>query len=138
MIDYKELRIGNYLKGQDDKAHGEVLEICYIGKHGRATINGWDYKEWSPIPLTPEILEKAGFKKWGVGDKKYPGEVFYHKEPMLTDRLMWSAYEKRVCFCTDTYQDLGHRVFYRPRIDYLHQLQNAFFAFYSQELKINL
>lgn len=137
MIDATQVRIGNWVQ---DWAGSVFKQVCDISTDlvECEWNNGGFYVEPHPIPLTSDILERCGFKKWGVEDKNYPGEVFYHKDPMQTDRLMWSAYEKRVCFCTDTYQELGHRVFYRPTVDYLHELQNTFFVFYSEELSISL
>ena len=70
-----------------------------------------------PIPLTPELLEKAGFEKWepkGWYRKGYM-ELFDGKP------FHWAS---------------GHNLC--PDIYYLHQLQNLYFALTGNELEINL
>jgi hypothetical protein len=129
MIDPKELRIGNFLKCRDDKAHGEVLEICYIGKDGAATINGWSYKEWSAIPLTAELLEKAGFEFLESPDPPY--EVYAHSK--VDQFEVWNFNDEHwiLDMADQNGIDMSH-------FKYLHQLQNLFFALTGQELEISI
>src|ERR1700742_3966576 len=135
VMDIKELRIGNYLKCQDDLAHGEVLEICYIGNHGRPTINGWDIKEWSPILLTPEILEKAGFEKKEysyIEYKKWIGEFGFSFEYRIIKGSKGPLVEFVLCG-NGGYDEAGEMSILET-CKYVHQLQNLYFALTGTQL----
>ena len=74
MIQSNELRLGNWLLPNHDLdgdySQVSSLEVCYEGGT-HYIVNG--YKDgffYSPIPLTPEILEKAGFVR---SDDDYGG-----------------------------------------------------------------
>lgn len=128
MIDPKELRIGNYLKCRDDKAHGEVLEICYIGKDGAATINGWSYKEWSPIPLTPNLLlANCGFHK---------DEEYFKFQPDF-ENIEYSVvqFPEGHWIVSKGFINYNHEL---RSIKYLHELQNLLWEVGRVELPINL
>lgn len=117
MVQSNELRIGNWLyvgnspepwKMQLDEDSMEVL------------MGARDYHNFSPIPLSAEILEKAGFtcsdyktrKKYSIGYFQislYPnGDVIF----------IWSG-----------------KVVY---IKSVHQLQNLYFALTGEELPVEL
>lgn len=74
-----------------------------------------------PIPLTPEILEKARFNK--VDNEKDEVYYWYSKKLSLTEfkkRFKLAHYDNPVY------------------IKYLHQLQNLYFALTGEELEVNL
>lgn len=80
-----------------------------------------DIKHISPIPLTPEILEKAGFKAKGSGfwnlEKDFCSlEVYINDKSITTFSYNWEVAE-----CQN-----------------LHQLQNLYFALTGEELNIEL
>jgi hypothetical protein len=111
MIPASNFRIGNW--------------ISYEGKLTllRDVLSGFHYE---PIPLTPEILEKAGFKK---------GEPFYisHEDTFyLGDRYFWVQH----CFCHKTSHESA--IVLAWWVKYVHQLQNLYFALTGEELEINL
>jgi len=121
MINAKDLRIGNYVM---DKVSGEWMVVDEIGENvGAVLINrdkyplptGW---QMSGIPLMPDILIKANFRK--VGD--YP--VFRLKTLQLSMNP-----EGIFIFFTGSNN---------IKIKSLHQLQNLYFALYEEELVINL
>ena len=105
MIKANELRIGNKLQDSNghyyEVDHGLISQICVV--------SGDDFYG---IPLTPEILEKAGFVKsdgefgWWLSKKVISG--FYYDNTFIT------------------------------RIKSLHQLQNLYFALTGEELPIEL
>lgn len=129
MINANELRIGNYCR---DNQSGEWLLVDEIvksesGKHviGFYVINrdkyplpdGWQAE---PIPVTPEILEKAWFDK-------ETELVWCHKGGGSSIRLT------------------GGRYFYYFKgtgnlrvVEYVHEIQNIYHSLHSEELKIEL
>lgn len=140
----QELRIGNIFMFEDDNlcmtTYGVVIVIKE--KHGRwrsitDANRGYEqddnYIDFEPIPLTPEILEKCGFKK--RRDEEYLFSIDLDKHisivvnkdnffPMLLQDAEFSGGELNVYSCN--------------LINYLHQLQNLYFALTGQELEVNL
>jgi hypothetical protein len=139
MIAANELRIGNWVqhvaptfywtyrtKGKDvDKP------FCFQ----------WEEEDWyavgeckmyygalQPIPLTPEILEKAGFEYEDMGDDS-PYERWICKN--YKELWVWDFNGEEWMFCLgDAFEQGGFH--------YLHQLQNLYFALAGEELEINL
>lgn len=68
MIDIKELSVGNWVY---NKHHGKAIQITPFDFFTHTHIDGMQYlienpnlvsgKDFEPIPITPEILEKNGF-----------------------------------------------------------------------------
>lgn len=135
MIQANELRIGNWVlvnghpicvKGVNDDGINQETEGSYYG--------GWCHEydgrfyDWyrdasqvvQPIPLTLEILEKAGF----VG--KYISASGYELEIRTDVVVIWGTDG-----CTE-----GHNVHFP--CSSLHQLQNLYLALTGDELKIQL
>ena len=128
-----ELRIGNWVEVySDDGRYCLLHEVDLIKEDGIGIGYDFDAKysweEITPIPLTEEILLKAGF----------------HKEHEFQDFYIFS--ESNWCF-TNT----GDNLFYIrdntdladefgicKKIDYVHQLQNLYFALTGEELNIEL
>jgi hypothetical protein len=120
-----ELRIGNWVNEYD------ALGGLFYSQVGWGIIGDLvdGLIPCEPIPLTLEILEKAGFdrdyvfEKWGIYLKKHDYD---------TDRLTFRESEGFICFDGIKYRTLF------PHIKYLHQLQNLYFALTGEELDINL
>lgn len=118
MIQSSELRIGNWAVNYGQYVCIEADDI--VDCHHQP-------ESYEPIPITPEILEKAGFEKKRYNDHyscyckgdfvfPYTGKYFFHctyKEARLFD-----------------YSNKGEIL--------LHQLQNLYFALTGEELEINL
>jgi hypothetical protein len=125
MIQANELRIGNCIfneqMGQYVTITGDILFAVY----NDIEIN----KNYHAIPLTPEILEKAGFVK--VDADKYllifEGDWHLEAEDMGEQYDIW-LYED------DKNKSLPIALNYK----YLHQLQNLYFALTGEELTANL
>ncbi len=116
MINSNELRIGNWYL-QD----GKPVKVSEI-RH-------WYFGEDEPIPLTPEILEKAGLIRGRV--ENFDTNVFY------------STGVHKVQFSITISGNFGIvkgiALFVLPiNIEYLHQLMNLYFALTGIELEINL
>lgn len=114
-MEANELRLGNYVKfPHDDKPLTVNLRIIQL-QFNRETL-------YDPIPLTADWLLKFGFLHLGIGfvssddllfayagnDGKY--EIFLYKE--------------------------AEEDFYLVHIEYVHQLQNLYFALTRKELTL--
>lgn len=128
MISANELRIGNYLTYHtpDDtdvpcKIDAQDIYNISINYMLNAEIH-------SPIPLTEEILLKCGF------EETYRSEFrirYDHKD------FMFIGYDINLSGIDNTATGLryyGSHI----KVEYLHDLQNAFKVFTGQELTINL
>lgn len=116
MIRSEELRTGNWVWDNIGEANHQWRIYDY-------TLNT---EFFSPIPLSSEILEKAGFKRGCLTKMLNDDWMIYYNDGM------WLQVEKqgaRAYVCERT--DLFH-------IKYLHQLQNIYHALTNQELIINL
>ena len=119
MIQANELRIGNWILWNMPGGSIQPILVASIPL---------DDDNYSPIPLTTEILEKAGFEK----DEDYTtheGKMYVSfnlPDGTTIDKLGDNDFEYHVW---DNYE---------KHIKYLHQLQNLYFALTGEELEINL
>lgn len=125
-----ELRIGNillgYLTGKPVIVDWVVLKHMQDGNY-RSVYNP-DTPVYQPIPLTPEILEKAGFEKAFGGYQKSLGNR------VNATRLGYYERTNEVYIeMTDDHYEIP-----AATAKYLHQLQNLYFALTGEELNIEL
>ena len=115
------LRVGNWVLHEDDKP----MQVGTIGIHACTLVQEGVFASCPiphilGIPLTPEILEKCGFaKSISVGD-------------------LWLL---RVNDTNFMLHPTGGRFYtwaYSIPCEYLHQLQNLFFAITGKELEVTL
>lgn len=110
MIIANELRIGNWYNHNGEFKQATPNTILEVWEADRIWV--------MPIPLTPEILERAGFEFYTYCDcwviETTTGEI------ILSDKYILQS--------TDSITQLY----------FLHQLQNLFFALTGEELKIEL
>lgn len=140
MIEANELRIGNIVKVEHYMSHNGIAQItsftgdiCHWKCRNNITpdmgwlVSGSKCDDIDPIPLTPEILEKAGFEEYAFGYTLQLG--------LFKKGFRWIA------------QDLLGNPLEMPflRIDtwsceiyYVHQLQNLYWCLVGKELEINL
>jgi hypothetical protein len=141
MIKANELRIGNYLQGDPmvitrlGLYHNGVTKITGFGI---SAIESGNITSFSPIPLTPEILENSDFKKV-TGDNDYQE---WRKEfvRQFDDKIQYvligrSPEDPEGMYFFGLMSPVRVAV---NNIYHLHQLQNLHFALTGQELKINL
>lgn len=117
MITAKELRIGNLVNFEGDMISVTAGDIHYFDEN----LDSFD-----GIPLTPEILEKAGFEK-----SDFRTDILYnrlHIECADDGRFYYYIH-----IDGDDYYDWR-----ALEIKHLHQLQNLYFALAGEELDINL
>jgi hypothetical protein len=117
----EELRIGNYLKYTDDEIikperRGKIFKVI---AEDILALSGNPIDYIHPIPLTPEILEKAGFELFPWGWVKKASNDF-------GIRLNVQSF---------SYDVSGN---YPVKLDYLHQLQNLYYALTGEELNVQL
>lgn len=123
MIQANELRIGNYIlmNGEVVRVGWSLIKDVRDQKKGIET-NQNKGSKYDGIPLTPEILEKAGFKK----DEEY--NCLYLSFGLFQIRT-WS----------DGSVGLSVEEYNCTQIKYAHQLQNIYFALTGgEELNIEL
>lgn len=115
MIQPNELRIGNWVLGASRGLPQQVTA---------AMLYQFDKMNIHPIPLTPEILEKARLKdvwiknSWMVVEDVSGGEHFG-----WAMKVRNASYTKEIEFAY---------------FKYMHQLQNLIFALTGEELQIEL
>lgn len=129
MIQANELRIGNWVHWYEtckvtaiDTNGGNYISIVTNRGEHRIEI---DIERFKPIPLTPEILEKAGFVidySWQIPKVQKDNFVMYIDN---SDGFTLSA-------------NFGHIQQLDVEIKYLHQLQNLYYCLTGKELEIKL
>lgn len=123
MVDKKDLRVGNLLMHGND-----VVEVEEIGDDGinicwmhELTCWDYDFKNLSPIELTPEWLGRMGFKRSNISGWEYERKV---------GALNW--YFR---FNTEWYSEIGD-IYIDSKIRYVHDAQNLYYAFLRHEIEI--
>lgn len=129
-ISLSELRIGNWVYGLNIENHSikKPEQIAMLTQYGWQTNSG---KEGiSPIPLAPEWLDGFGFEK----DIK---SSTYHK--VLPDGHLQVETDYSFGICQGTFGGNAYERgnWYSGEFQYVHQLQNLYFALTGEELEIN-
>lgn len=124
----EELRIGNWVKYRGEPVKVEQLRVNCLGIANSDVLV--DYNEIEPIELTKEVLLKVGFEK--------NGNVYI----LICGGIKISYYTDKVKQSLDINVSREKR-FYKNElrsydIEYLHQLQNAYYLLVNKELKIEL
>jgi hypothetical protein len=127
MIKIEELRIGNLVS-----SIGIIYKVTLIDIHGNirgvegSTSFNLD-KTTNPIPLTEEWLLKFGFQQ--TDPKKFIGGLYTRKK---TDGFYGFYINKEtMSYCTFDYEGTIEDII---KIEYVHQLQNLYFALTGEEL----
>jgi len=143
-ITVQELRIGNYVNTTQgigvvtslDRDTKEAFRIGVVVKpFKRYTLRN---PECTPIELTPEILEKAGFEKGYDNGNPYwltdiaKRMVFFIYEKGGRSGISIGAPEWRDYPCNESCEESI------VDIKYVHQLQNLIFSLTGEELTINI
>ena len=135
MIQANELRINNWISHNNN--YVQVFELPYLidldeNKEAYLVNSIW-IDEYRPIPITPEILEKCGF------------EIICHFGEPQDNNPNMDAINGTLCisksvnkgewvFGFDSIFATKRNNFVWGPIDYLHQLQNLYFALTGEEL----
>jgi hypothetical protein len=133
-----ELRIGNYIicRNVIDKVWGIDL-----GNNGDAIVCtdkfGIGETDIKPIPLNEEWLLKFGFESWNCKGSEWIFEKVIYKDLDIEQKMIISS--SGTC-CIEEQEDHPEvevqKFIIRPDVQYVHQLQNLYFALTGQELEI--
>jgi hypothetical protein len=125
-----ELRIGNYLYlcGWTVKVVGVREDGVYV-TNDLNTIFKVDITEVRPISLTKGFFEKNGFVK-----ERFYCKVFYFKK---IKGMILKAYEHPVGWEIHMKHEESINAFSKG-IDYVHELQNAYYVSTGEELEVKL
>ena len=103
----------------------QVRENSLLLEDGYGTV---DFSEVEPIPLTPEILEKNGWKNDGIG-------YDYQLKDKLYLLVEYKDKKHKVIYSVEVYNnvspesyDVGQDDFYLMTISYVHELQHLLFG----------
>lgn len=124
MIDPKDLRIGNFIRFNEKFPDDPELELDNEGPMSEDDFNymliddGTFRKNAEYIPLTEEWLNRFGFKRQNNA----------LNGPHKNDFSIWNPPGESEFSFNDTVMC--------PRIEYVHELQNLYFALTGQELTI--
>jgi len=145
-MEAKELRVGNYVQYPNLK---RPIRVSIIDTTETTTNT-----KAQPIPLTEEILLKCGFKErhlvqWNGNGADYQPENVYTQQRDFTVNHFIVRYETFVAngeqstnMCCgligDWYEKISFDSLLIYELEYLHQLQNLYFALTNEELTINL
>lgn len=136
-MEAKELRIGNYIrvKGETNNA---LLVRCLDGKLIRTNYLSLQSCEFEPIPLTEEWLVRFGFiKKCDYEQQDWE----WGKLSILNSRRGVGLYNYTGdryldYWCITFREDVGCGWCDLNEIEYVHQLQNLYFALTGEELEL--
>lgn len=133
-----DLRIGNYLKYDDEII--QVSKLCknYVEFYDKEDLLiGDNPKEFQPIELTEEILVKIGFedRKGYFNYSKVFGDENNYCDSI---HIYYCPRLKHFKFTHDKVKECDLQTMDLYNIQYLHQLQNAYYLLTDQELNIEL
>ena len=127
MINSNELRIGNIVDAINKRYNEKYIIVESVNSE---CINSdwrpYNFIQLTPIPLTPEVLLAAGF-----GLSEFQNRMVITYENNKFD--IWLYYYKEKCIYSSSCFPDGANP-----INYLHQLQNLYFALTGTELEIDL
>lgn len=130
MIAANELRIGNWVSGNFPNMIVQQINKysveCYMPE-SESDDFCFELEELHPIPLTPEILEKAGFDKDMRMDKYFGEDIFWMELYYVNGSLYFGSWI-----------DSGFNKLSMKPIQYIHQLQNLYWCLTGEELEIKL
>jgi hypothetical protein len=140
MIQAKELRIGNLVTKSLKSGNGRKLD-SRIGCEDIVRIyNNTGSFFYDPIPITEEWLLKFGFEK--CKNNWYNIKYFTDCEENLEEmKIDYNLMSKRLSIYdaiedTDMVNILSHPIYTSKRLEYVHTLQNLYFALTQKELSV--
>lgn len=141
MIPANELRIGNWVQMTQREVYAEVTgtPVTWLKQITANDISfPWgDTDSINPIPLTPELLEKAGFVQSEDFDWEWTKPVSVNGKLVILLPKNWQSDPNYVL--SASWQSKDEKALLWTRLKYLHQLQNYVFAVTEgEELEIKL
>jgi len=148
-MEAREIRIGNYIYCNE-----KLVSVCGLKlepyNHITVKLSTNSYSKYfntdnlKPIPLTEEWLFKFGFEFKDLDTKKYPtltyGFYYGHEDTGFNLHLYEDSEEIMEALNIEGWSDGFYFVYDNwsvwRRINYVHQLQNLYFALYGEELEL--
>ena len=127
-MEAKNFRVGNFV--EQPNRIGKVSEVWQEALRLEGYNNAYDYIHTKPIPLTKEWIDKFGFDDSEYKDG-YTGVEFRTNMTMdfvLTKPKIMGEWQDYYAY------DLGQHRF--VGLQYVHELQNLFFAITTTELEL--
>lgn len=143
VVDVKQLRLGNWLQsfiifndgmGTISKKCISPFRVDLKTMEMLSDSQGKLFATMEPIAITPEILEKAGFKKFVF----YAFTLIDKEVGNFVLRLKIKKDIHTFLLVGDGGHDESGEMDITDTCKYVHQLQNIFAAFTGEELEINL
>ena len=134
MIKSEDFRRGNYVNDHKGIPY-KIKTISETLGFYRKWVNGCFIENIYPIPLTEEILLECEFS-YGV-DKWF--NTFYYtdnKEYTELFAISFNLFSNRLSIYEIDMEDTC--IFTRKKVQYLHQLQNLYYALTNEELNVEL
>jgi len=125
----QELRIGNWVS-----VYGEFKQVESVGTYGISFKDGfckYTLPNFKPIPLSEEVLLKAGFERKSFLTEGVVIEIVYYKKDNIIVFLLSNFFEIEII--TSAGQFNIHKSFKKE----LHVLQNAIHALTGKELEVS-
>jgi len=136
-MNQNELRIGNYV---NDSKTGKVVTVDGIQFTGRIVTHDESYDDWKRgiepvgIPLTPEILERAGFEKeFSASNIGVTVEETLNFRKYGGTRTYFTGWQNGKVHISPDMNCCAS-----IKLKFVHQLQNLYFALTGEELPIEL
>lgn len=124
MIPTFDLRTGNWIIASD--VIHKIVAVAENKVKFADQKGSFNPEDLQPIPLTPEILEKAGLKQRGKSS-------LYDKVP--EEGFTYHIYWHRIMLFHAPDNTLSHWL--NTRIVFLHQLQNLYYYLTGREIQIS-
>jgi len=125
-MEAKELRIGNWVYNDTQEINFQVDGGCIATEELRYKANNL-YKGFDAIPLTEEWLLKFGFKQ-----RENEAYEFFEIDSVIGLFYLRPSYLGGYYFGNDVSDELNDQINY----EYVHQLQNLYFALTGEELTV--
>jgi len=133
MIKINELRVGNWVEDWIDKRNCiiqrpiDLEDFCMMFNYGNHPL------PFKPIPLTEEVLLKCGFVKDDFNGSIWKDLQTHYLEFMIMPDGCYPIYASIPEFSSEPEPRVSLN-----RIQYVHQLQNLYFALTGEELEVKL
>lgn len=129
MIPKEQLRIGNLVQLHDYKKHATITELrefrcrlTYVREDtGEPHTSLVEYDSINPIPLTEDFLKRFGFEPtMEYKEQLQLGNVTFERYDDTQAKIWWRGRHLGIC----------------QRLEFVHQLQNLYYALTGEELTI--
>lgn len=127
MVHTTQLRIGNWVMHDNEPYQFKLDSFERLTDGSDPKMVQW-FQDLEPIPLTPEILEKCGFKLW---DDMSRYSIEFENGNTFQVTNCREVFLGGGDACTE-----GHG--FDLKIYHLHQLQNLYFSLTGKELEVKL